>query len=103
MLLWLPPTLRLRALSPILLHGLQVWDLVCYSSGLMSPFLPLLPITNNPLFPPGLDQPRAFSWWVANGFSQVRHFLTSWSFPTWNSLRESRDVPPVELFRYLQL
>ncbi|CAI9558365.1 unnamed protein product [Staurois parvus] len=98
-LLWLPPALRPISLSPMLLHGLRVWDSVRYSSGLMSPFLPLLPIVNNPLFPPGLDHPRAFSWWVAHGFSQVRHFfLVSRSFPTWDLLRESRDVPPAEFF-----
>ncbi|CAI9581107.1 unnamed protein product, partial [Staurois parvus] len=64
---------------------------------------PLLPIINNPLFPPGLDHPGAFSWWVTNGFSQVRHFLIFRSFPTWDSLRESRNIPPAEFFRYLQL
>lgn len=70
-LLWLPHNLPPLTLSPLLHHSLQVWDPVWYSACLMSPFPPLLPIANNPLFPPGLDQPQAFSWRVANGFSHV--------------------------------
>lgn len=53
-----------------------------YSSSLMSPFLPLLSITNNPLFPPGLDQPQAFAWWTFRCVTQVRHLLNTQAPPT---------------------
>lgn len=102
-LLWIPHNLCPSTLSPLMHHSLQVWDSVWYSAWLMSPFLPLLPISNNSLFPPGLDQPRAFSWWVTNGFSHVRHFLTTRPLPAWASLRETHDAPEEELFCDLQL
>lgn len=51
-LLRLPQKLRQTSLSPLMQHSLKLWDSVRYSISLMSHFLPLLPITNNPLFPP---------------------------------------------------
>lgn len=102
-LLWLPHNLCPSTLSPLMHHSLQVWDSVRYYTCLMSPFLPLLPITNDPHCPPGLDPTQEFSWWVTNWFSHVRHFLTTRSPPTWASHRETHDIPKAELFHYLQL
>lgn len=76
---------------------------VRYSSKLMSPFLPLLPLLNNPMLPPGLEQPHVFLWWPAHGFSQVCHFLRSHTFPKWSSVQEALEAPSVKFFCYIQL
>lgn len=54
-LLWLPHNLRPALLSPLMHLSLQVLYSMRYSAGLMSPFLPLLPITKN------LSSPQAWS------------------------------------------
>lgn len=74
--------------SFLMQHSLQLWD------SLMSPILPLLPITNNLLLPPGLDQPQSFSWWTFPGFMHVLTFPVRQVFT---------DVPQSEVFRHLQL
>lgn len=97
-LLWLPPKMRPPSASPLMIHSLKLWDSIRYSGKLMSPFLPLLPLLNNPMFPPGLEQPHIFSWWPTHGFSLVRHFLHTRTFPTWSSFRETHEAPPAELY-----
>lgn len=69
--------------------GLASWFNCCvsfqYSSNRMPLFLPLMPIINNSLFPPGLEQPSVYSWWISQGFTQVHHFLSTGSFLMWAS------------------
>lgn len=41
----------------------------------MPSFLPLLPITLIPLFPPSLEEPQAFFWWLSHSYTH--RFKTS--------------------------
>lgn len=76
---WAPLCLLHRVHSPVLgplmLHSLKLWDSVRYSGNLVPPFLPVLPLFNNPLFLQCSKQPESFSWWLSHGFMKVRHLL----------------------------
>lgn len=52
-LLWLPHRPHPSPSRPLMLHSLQLWDSVHYSDNLISLFLPLLSLLNNPVFPWG--------------------------------------------------
>lgn len=63
-LLWLPSISCPPSLNPLMTHNLRLWDLVRYSGDLLSPFLQLLPLQNNPLFPPQLSKLNLESDWL---------------------------------------
>lgn len=85
-------------LCPLMRHSLKLWDSVHYSGNLMSPFILLLLLFNNPPFPPGFAQPGSFSCWLTYGFTEVCHFLSFHTFTCWTSLQETHEAPPVEFF-----
>lgn len=49
-LLWLMPKMHPTSVNLLMAHSLILW----YSGRLMSPFLPLLPLLPNPMFPLGV-------------------------------------------------
>lgn len=70
---------------------------------MISPHLPLLEIFKCPLFPPGLDNPQSFRWWSNSGLTTVRSLLSPRGIVSFQSLRDSHDIPETEKFRYLQI
>lgn len=97
-LLWLPHKLLSPFLSPLMHHSLKLWDSDRYSGNLMSPFLLILPLFNNPLFSLGLDRlsssPETWSllWWSTHRFTEICHFLLSHTLPPWSSCQDTHWV-----------
>lgn len=91
-LLWLPYKLHLPSLSPLKLHSLKTWDSVCYLDNLMSSFLPILLILNNPLFPLDMEQPDVYmvvvSWVPTYSIFYLlgSHCKKLMRFPPWSFL-----------------
>lgn len=68
----------------------------------IEPFLSLLPIINNPLFPPDMDEPLSLLWWAFYGFTQGQHFLSTQFLPMWAALQEMPKAPQSQFFWYLK-
>lgn len=103
LLLWLSPKSRPALLSPLMSHSVRVWDSTKYSSVLISPHLPLLPLLVSPLFSPGLGSPSAFLCQVSHKFPCIHSFLTGLSVFTWAEIRDKYQAPYTECFRFLQI
>lgn len=74
-LLWLLHKVHPPALGTLMLHSLKPRESVRYSGNLMTPFLSLLSLFNNPLFLPCSKPPESFFWWSSHGFTKVHHLL----------------------------
>lgn len=97
-LFWLPYNLCPSTLSPITMYSMKTCDSVWYSGNLMSSFLPLLPIVNNLLFPPGMEQPSV------GGFPMTLHKCNT-SYPHGlfqrglEKIQETHEAPEVRVLR----
>lgn len=99
---WLPPAQRPKMLNPVLAYTLFIWDSIKYSANLISPHLPLLSWLNCPMFPPGLES-QSFDWWKQRNLTSVHSRLTLRGICSFQSLRDSRDIPERERFHYIQI
>lgn len=70
-LLWLPYSAFTPFFTPLMLHGLKELGLLRCICKLLFPFLPLLPIVNNPLFQPGIID--SLSWWTDHCFTHIHY------------------------------
>ncbi|KAM9308203.1 uncharacterized protein PAF06_012368 [Gastrophryne carolinensis] len=102
-LLWLVPKFRILNHNPIMTHSLQIWDDHKFSCGLASPHLPLLPLWDNPMFPPACLDPARFRNWKEVGIYKVQDCFQGASISTFQQFRDKYDLSTKDFFGYLQL
>uniref|UniRef100_A0A8C5R857 Reverse transcriptase domain-containing protein n=1 Tax=Leptobrachium leishanense TaxID=445787 RepID=A0A8C5R857_9ANUR len=91
-------------LLPTTAHSLDIWSKVKYCMSLTTTTSGLLPLRDNPLFPPwNGEEGRAFEWWLRKGFTTLGAVLLQGKFPRWEYFRESHDIPLREFHRYSQI
>lgn len=102
-LLWLCPADRTNLRNPVTRHFLSLWDKLKSTYNLQSPHNPLLSFLKNPSFYPAWESPAAFGRWASLGLIRLHNLVTTSTFLPIPTLSESANLPPLELFRHLQM
>lgn len=102
-ILLLAPPQRWSITNPITKHNLTIWDRFKTYFGLQSSHNPLLAFLHNPSFYPAWTELSSFSTWTNTGLIRAHHLFALQIIIHFLTLRETFNLPPAEIFRYLQL
>ncbi|MEE6520766.1 hypothetical protein FKM82_018710 [Ascaphus truei] len=104
MLLWLtmsgrPPS---STSHPVIRHSLTIWDCLKFKFKLTKTCSPMIPLFGNPDFDPGRPL-NSFQVWRTAGITRVGDLFPMSGLTPFPELQKERNLPPAEIFRYLQI